>query len=143
MADYSTITCSPNRPARYTSLDDAGGALITWANSGSAERTVDREFPGYGTVVHYLGLGSTVYSGRVRVSSSTFAGCETEVGKWLSLKGGICDLTITGVTRTDASLSNMKLDAVSHGPYIQGSGETSNTLDVVFKQITQLGGNPI
>lgn len=143
MADYSTITCSPNRPARYTDLDDASGALMSWANSGSAERTMDREFPGYGTVVHYLGFGSTVYTGKVRVTSATYSGCQSEVSKWLSLKGAICDVTIAGITRDDETHNHMKLDAVSHGPFIQGSGETSNMIDVVFKKITQLGGNPI
>lgn len=138
-----TITCAPNRPARYTSLDDGTGILISWANSGSAERTVDREFPGYGTVVHYLGFGSILYSATIRLTAASFDLCVAEVQKWLNLKGCICDVTIDGNNRADETHANMKLDSVSQGRYYTSTGECSNTISVVFKKITQLGGSPV
>jgi len=143
MADYSTITCAPNRPARYLDFDDAGGALMHWTDSGSTERTVDREFAGYGTVVHYLGVGSKVYSGSVRVSAATVPLCQDEVQKWQNLRGSICDVTVNGVLRDDETLTSMKLQGAEPGRYVNGSGEVSNVLSVAFMQLTQLGGNPV
>ena len=144
MATYDSMTIAITSPPELVSTI-TGGIVLAFTPPRGKVRVMDRDLPGVGSMVHFLGPSPRNYSASIRLQSETFVGLETKDLAWSNIDGCICTVTITprtdggASTRSSQSLTNMLAAIREVAPPVSSGDQYSRMLVVDFKQITPVG----
>jgi hypothetical protein len=135
-----TVTYPPELVSTVT-----GGILLAFTPPRGKLRTMDRDLPGVGSMIHFLGPAPRLYSASIRLESTTFEGLETKDEAWGNIENCLCTVTVTPRTdggsnaRKSQLLTNMLATIREVYPPISSGDQFSRTITMDFKQVTPVG----
>lgn len=144
MATYDAITLAITAPPDLVS-NVTGGILMAFTPPRGKVRTMDRELPGIGDMVHFLGPAAKIYKAAIRLESTTFDGLEAKDEAWSGADGCICTVTITprsgtsDSNRSSQTLTNMLAALSDVSPPVSSGDLFSRVLVFEFKKLTPIG----
>lgn len=144
MASYDGISIAITAPPEMVS-NVTGGILLAFTPPRGKVRTMDRDLPGVGSMIHFLGPAPRQYSAAVRLQSTTFTGLETKDSQWANIDGCLCTVTVTPRDESDTnarsaqSLTNMLAAIREVSPPISSGDMFSRMITIDFKQVAPQG----